>query len=555
MSDAGPHLSVDIVIPQYGNWDVTERCLESLRERDACVRSVVVVDDASPDGAAERLRQRDDVVALILERNRGFAGACNAGAAQARADAVFFLNSDTIVPPGAIARLARELAGDPTIGAVSPRLLYANGTVQGGGNGLMRSVDQVARIFQHLDGTTPQVNVPRDELNPCGAALMIRRDLFRAIGSFDERYRNGFEDVALGIEVWRRGLRCRYVPDATIVHLEGCSRGRSASAGADLFAAQWEGKLDAVPRYRPPDPPCLAVRWHDVAPVDALARRAWHATLQAHAGARVTFTRSAAGTELARVRAALDKRAFVLLAHGAGGAADARWFAPRDVAEARALASTVSEGTAVWIPSQRAARLLAGAGVDRARLIVTQLGFDAPAARDGSRGTVIVAGRDVPAGRIEAIRRAARGDDTTVVDADAADAAVLEALRRASVVAFAGPGDAWGLLGGEALANGALVVAQRDAAFFEVLPADAFVGVDDAGEVADAVADVSAFPERYAGLGERARRESRRRLPAQYAGERVRELARALAHGVPDADTLAITPDVAARLRRVTPAA
>jgi GT2 family glycosyltransferase len=325
-------LSVDVVIAQYGNWDVTERCLDSLRRRDRGVRSVIVVDDASPDDAAEQLRGRENVVAVLLEENHGFAGACNAGAALATADTIFFLNSDTIVPPGAIALLAAELARDPTIGAVGPRLLYADGTVQGGGGGLMGRIDQLARIFQHLDGTTPQVNVARDEIAICGAALLIRRDLFEKIGRFDEGYKVGYEDIALGLEVWAHGLRCRYVPDATIVHLEGCSRGRSTDETQNVvrFRERWEGKLDAVPRYLPADPPSLAIRWHDVEPVDALVRTRWQAMLREHAGARVTFTGSRLGTRLARVRAAADRRALVRVAYDVSDPADARWIAPRD---------------------------------------------------------------------------------------------------------------------------------------------------------------------------------------------------------------------------------
>jgi glycosyltransferase involved in cell wall biosynthesis len=123
-------------------------------------------------------------------------------------------------------------------------------------------------------------------------------------------------------------------------------------------------------------------------------------------------------------------------------------------------------------------------------------------------------------------------------------------MRTALFVVFAGDGDAWGLLGGEALAHGALVVAPAEVSFFEVLPEDATVIAATADDVAGAVADVRANPARYAQRGERARRESARRLPDIYAAQRIRELARAMAHGMPGALTLAITPDVAATLRR-----
>ena len=64
-------LSVDVVIPVHGQWELTERCLATLATRDACVRRVIVVDDKSPDDSAARLRARSDVVPVILPENVG----------------------------------------------------------------------------------------------------------------------------------------------------------------------------------------------------------------------------------------------------------------------------------------------------------------------------------------------------------------------------------------------------------------------------------------------------------------------------------------------------
>src|SRR5580698_7151719 len=119
-------LSVDVVIPVHGQWELTERCLATLATRDACVRRIIVVDDKSPDDSAERLRARTDIVPVILERNVGFARACNAGARAGDADAIFFLNNDTLVPPGAIAQLAATLE-ESGAAAIGPKLLHGDG--------------------------------------------------------------------------------------------------------------------------------------------------------------------------------------------------------------------------------------------------------------------------------------------------------------------------------------------------------------------------------------------------------------------------------------------
>src|ERR1700735_1370787 len=122
-------LSVDVVIPVYGQWELTERCLATLATRDACVRRVIVVDDKSPDDSAAQLRARTDILPLILATNVGFARACNAGARAGDADAIFFLNNDTLVAPGTIARLAATLE-ESGAGAVGPKLVHGDGTLQ-----------------------------------------------------------------------------------------------------------------------------------------------------------------------------------------------------------------------------------------------------------------------------------------------------------------------------------------------------------------------------------------------------------------------------------------
>ncbi len=545
-------IAVDVVVPVHGHWDLTERCLETLRSRDACVRAVIVVDDASADDTAARLRKRDDVVPVILERNAGFSAACNAGARRATADAVLFLNNDTLVRPGAIARLAQELSGDATIGAAGARLLYADGTIQSAGGTITASRGEAARAFVYLDGDAPQVNVPGDYVALSGAALLVRREAFVAVGGFDEAYRNGYEDVDLGMKLWTAGWRVRYVPDAAIVHLEGASRGRAPDEDANrsAFEQRWAPYLDALPRFAFLDPPCLLVAWTNRAPVDALVRDHVADTLRRHAGARATFGRSPFARGYAAVAAALDRRALVRIAYGAAGARDVTWIAPRDAADARAQYVPL-EG-AVWVPSQRAKRFAIDAGVDPRRIAIVHLGFAGVDPPERSDRIVVVTTRDVPTARLGAIERAVAPARVLVVDADAADAAARDAVRSARTVVFASAGDAWGLLGGEALAAGALVVAPADAPFLEYLPGDVFAGAESADAVADLAAAVRADPDAFASRATRARREIVRRLPQVYAGCRVRELARTLVHGVPDPHEVAITPEIARVLRNGT---
>lgn len=539
-----------MVIPVHGNWDVTERCLESLRDRDACIRRVIVVDDASPDDTAVRLQARTDVHAVTLMTNRGFAAACNAGAAAGNSDVIFFLNNDTLVPPSAIDRLAAVLEDDPSIGAVGPRLLYADGTIQSAGGSLMAADGRVGRIYTYLDGDLPEANVAGDYFGVSGGAFMVRRDDFTAAGRFNEAYLMGFEDVELCLELWRHGRRIRYVPDVTIVHLEGVGRGKTvddARNGA-LFASRWAGKLDTIPRFAYlGEPPCLAVSWHDRSPVDALVRAELGRSLAAYAGARVSFVHGAAGSAIAAIRARLDGRALVRIGYGSVSRADVRWCAPRDASDAARI-SAAKGSEPLWVPSRGARALLIAAGVPAERVRVTHLGFAPTDPSHRRPSTAIVTNGPQGAARAEAIRRAIAPHDAFVIDADACDAAAFARLRSATHAIVDGGGDAWGLLGGTALAHGAVVIAPCDAAFVESLPDDAYVGTT-AAALAETAREVVHNAERYAAVGIRARKETMRRLPDVYTGHRVRELARAHVFGIPPPSMVEFTPRTAATLR------
>jgi GT2 family glycosyltransferase len=541
-------MRVDVVIPVHGNWHLTQRCLDSLRDRDACVTGVIVVDDASPDESAARLRERSDVRTISLAANAGFAAAVNAGAALARADAVFFLNNDTIVSPGAIARLADALQSDDTIGAVGPKLLYPDETIQSAACALMDRLT-TWHLYHHLDAALPQANVAGDFPYLTGGALMVRTELLRGLGGFDEAYVNGAEDVDLCLRIWQRGFRVRYVPESEIFHFEGASRGKRHDDTGNLnrLRTRWSGAVSGAPLFRPAELPYFAAYWRDERPIDALVRAHIVRMFREYGSVRVTFASYPGAERLARIRAGLDRRRLVRLAYGADVAADARWLAPRDARAA--AAARAREREQAWVPNHAARRRLLEAGIAAERIKTVRLGFFAPPEPDPNAAPAIVSDASVPGARLEGVFRALGSTRAVVVDSDDIDANRLDALRRAPLVVFAGRGDAWGFLGGERLAAGAQVVAPADAPFLEIAARDAAIAVD-AERIPDAVAELRGNPQRYAELGAIARREAQLRMAALHGVDRMQELARAIVGGIPDPRALEITPQTALRLAR-----
>ncbi|HEY0394293.1 MAG TPA: glycosyltransferase family 2 protein [Candidatus Elarobacter sp.] len=227
---------VSIVVPAYENWAFTERCIEAivLCGGDAPAE-LIVVDDASKDETPDMLARLPGVNVVRNGVNVGFVRGCNRGAGIARGRYLFFLNNDTEIRPGAVDALVRRIERDERIGIVGSRLVYPNGTLQEAG-GIIWS-DGFAWNYGRLeDGRRPEYNFARDVDYVSGAALLVRRDVFRALGGFDERYEPAYyEDADLCFAVRARGLRVVYEPASVVIHHEGVTAGHDVNAGAKRY--------------------------------------------------------------------------------------------------------------------------------------------------------------------------------------------------------------------------------------------------------------------------------------------------------------------------------
>jgi GT2 family glycosyltransferase len=219
---------VAVVVPSWNSLELLPACLDSLAAQDVALE-VLVVDNGSSDGSVELLRERG-VRHLALPRNVGFAPAINLGVRETRAPAVLVLNADTVLEPGSIAALAAALAADPRLGGVQPRLLQ----LEGGAGG---SVDS-ARLYSAGQALTrdgralesgageeqrPELLRPREVFGVCGAACLLRRELFSELGGYDERYFAFYEDVDLNVRGRISGWRFAYVPEAVVWHVGNAS--------------------------------------------------------------------------------------------------------------------------------------------------------------------------------------------------------------------------------------------------------------------------------------------------------------------------------------------
>jgi N-acetylglucosaminyl-diphospho-decaprenol L-rhamnosyltransferase len=220
-----------------------ERCLTAI---DPAAAETVVADNASTDGSVATARTvAPHATVLALDRNLGFAGGVNAARRAAHGSRLLLLNPDAAPTPGAIARLAAALDSAPDLGAVTGRLVGADGEPQRGFN--VRRLPTIPSLvadlvlIRHLWPGNPasasyyardlDPDVPADVEQPAAACLMVRADVFDRLGGFDEGFWPAWwEDVDFCRRLRDAGYRIRYVPDAVFRHEGGTSVGALGSA-------------------------------------------------------------------------------------------------------------------------------------------------------------------------------------------------------------------------------------------------------------------------------------------------------------------------------------
>jgi GT2 family glycosyltransferase len=257
-------IDISIVIVSFNARADLERCLSSLAASPPLAsHETIVVDNASSDGSADLARGFGSVRVLDAGGNVGFARGTNLGIRASAGASLLLLNSDTIVPAGALDRLLAELHRDSRTAVVGPRLVDARGRAElsfGRMVGPLNELRQKCLQRGHAAGVPILAGyvdrLTRRESTPdwvSGACLLVRRDAAEAVGWLDERYFMYLEDVDLCAAIRARGGIVRFTPAVEVVH----ARGRSAaSAPESTHAAYRRSRMAFYEKHHP-----AAVKW------------------------------------------------------------------------------------------------------------------------------------------------------------------------------------------------------------------------------------------------------------------------------------------------------
>ncbi len=263
--DSTAEIPLLVVLVNYRTADATIDCLRSLAPEIADVPGarVVVVDNRSEDGSAKRLRRAVaesgwETWARVVEapRNGGFAYGNNRGIeAGGAARHVLLLNNDTIVHRGCLRRCMSVTDSDPSIGAMSCKLLNRDGSLQVAGRRFPTPLRitlaatglpwRFPRVFGWGQGEYRSWDQSKDAGDADwlgGAFLWVRGDLMRRLGGLDETFFFYGEDIEFSHRVRRAGGRRRYDPGASVTHLGGASSDPSRLDPAERSVHAWRGR-------------------------------------------------------------------------------------------------------------------------------------------------------------------------------------------------------------------------------------------------------------------------------------------------------------------------
>jgi GT2 family glycosyltransferase len=246
-----------IVILNYNRADLLADCLVSIYAAPTrCQLAVWVVDNASSDGSAAMVRERFPQARLIVSpENGGFAKGNNLALRQlidlenaSTYNYTLLLNNDTIVPEGALDGLVDYLETHPEVGAVGPRLLLPDGSLDVACRrsfptpevAFYRMVG-LATLFPHhprfgrynMTYLDERVETEVDAL--VGACMLVRTSVIREVGLLDETFFMYGEDLDWAYRIKQYGWKIVYYPTVIVHHYKRAASTRRAIPSIRAF--------------------------------------------------------------------------------------------------------------------------------------------------------------------------------------------------------------------------------------------------------------------------------------------------------------------------------
>lgn len=243
-------VQLSIIIVNYNVRDLLMNAVASLKNAlDGISGEIIVVDNASSDGAVEALqREHPDVITIPLERNLGFGAGNNVGIERSRGEFVLLINPDTVVQENTLRTMMDFMAAHPEAGLAGCKILNPDGSFEPASKrGFPSPWSAFSRVFglsrlfpksklfggYNLTWLDPDTTAEVEALSGC--FMFFRGDVLRRLDGFDTDFFMYGEDLDLCWRTKKEGWRIWYHPATSIMHLKGESTRRSSLDAIAMF--------------------------------------------------------------------------------------------------------------------------------------------------------------------------------------------------------------------------------------------------------------------------------------------------------------------------------
>lgn len=214
---------VTVLILNYNGKKWLKQCLPTVEKSTYPNKEVLVVNNGSTDDSAEFLQKNyPNMKVLEIKKNRGYAGANNFGAQQAKGKYILFLNNDTTVTPNFLEPLVEKMENDQSIGAVQPQIRHM---VE------KNKIDSIGSFFTFTGFLyhygyfqNYKEKKYRKELSVYsvkGACFLMKRKDYLDLGGIDESFVTYVEESDLCHRILLSGKKIIYTPQSYIYHFGG----------------------------------------------------------------------------------------------------------------------------------------------------------------------------------------------------------------------------------------------------------------------------------------------------------------------------------------------
>lgn len=225
---------VSIIVATYNRWDLLQRWLQSIKKQSFTNVEIVVVDNGSDAETELGMKSRTHVRYIKPGRNTGFAGGNNLGAKEATGQYLFLLNNDAFLGKDTLRDIVDYAEAHPDVAVMQPTILIGDGDYSDHSDEIRNFGSQLSNgagsfltkwgFLWHRGYQDPLSKLSQEPdaiFTALGAGMLIRSDVVKKHGLFDESFFAYFEETDFCWRLWTRGEQVAYVPTDPMWHMGG----------------------------------------------------------------------------------------------------------------------------------------------------------------------------------------------------------------------------------------------------------------------------------------------------------------------------------------------